>query len=437
MNPQLLTLFEHEVVHEKILPRERQALLALQGPGGRRLFEPTAHGVRATSFVGIARVGSLVVQVIPKMYRRTLEGAPREEKVRQAMANLLFLLAFTRRLPLTEPEVFRLASWRAPLSEVLYWVFAREAWEAMRRELLRGYVEIEESLGVVKGRWLLAKQLRRGDGWRGERLEISHDEFTEDNPPNRLLKATVNLVSRWTGSKETAKLLRLLLAVLVDVSPVTPTAEDFLQAVRWMDRYRRRTGEAQRFRAILDLAEIFWHPTGWRWNPGRSEGFVWMFDMNQLFEEFVAEFIRRFLGDRLREWGWHCYVQRAGCFLLWESQRHALPLKPDLRFATSPEATVLIVDTKYKTLEQSAPFVTPNPEDAYQMFVYRERYACPRVVLLYPEDRTPVKVAFSSEADGKPWLYLRTLDLHRNLLKKSEQVALARELEGILRGEED
>lgn len=437
MNPHLLTLFEREVEQERLPPQLREALLALEGPGGQRLFEPTTHSVRATSFVGFAQVGRCVVQVLPKMYRRTLEGAPREEKVRQAMANLLFLIAFTRRLPLTEPELFRLASWRAPLSEVLFWVFARETWEAMRREMLRGYVQIEETLGVVKGRWLLANQLRRPDGWRGERLDVLHDEFTEDNPPNRILKATVDLVFRWARREETAELLRLLRGVLADVSPSTPGPEDFPKAVRWMERYRRRVGGAQRYRAILSLAEVFWHPAGWRWNRGRREGFVWMFNMNQLFEEFVAEFVRRFLGDRLREWGWRFIVQRADRCMLWESQRRVLPLKPDLRFETSPEATVLIVDTKYKILDYVGLSPTPDPEDAYQMFAYREQYACPRVVLLYPQDRMPVRIAFSSEPVGKPWLYLRTVDLRRDLSQWSERLALARELEGILRGEED
>lgn len=31
--------------------------------------------------------------------------------------------------------------------------------------------------------------------------------------------------------------------------------------------------------------------------PGRSEAFAFLFDMNQLFEEFIAEFIRRALRE--------------------------------------------------------------------------------------------------------------------------------------------
>lgn len=436
MTARTLTLFEHDPAPEGLPPPVVERLLALRHKG-RELFAATARGFRATSFVGVVQHWNYVVQVLPKMYRRTLGAAAQREKIGQATANLLFLLAYTRKLEINPLELSRLASWQLPVSEFLYWLFARRLWDAVRRGLLRGYVGTEGRLGVVRGRWLVAKQLRRPDSWRGDLLDVSYEEFTADNPPNRLLKATVRLLSHWAQGVETRKTLGYLRTVLDDVTDAVPTPGDFSRAQRWMERYRWRTQEQRLYRAVLNLARVFWERGGWQWKPGPSDGFVWMFDMNQLFEEFVAQFIGRHLGERLREWGWSMYPQSGNRYLLWNEQgKECLRLIPDVRFETADGETPLIVDTKYKRLHREGQDYPVHPGDAYQMFAYKERYNCPRVILLYPQDDAPVRMSFAHEPDSKPWLYINTVDLQRDFLQAGERQALTRELLAILQGEE-
>ena len=184
------------------------------------------------------------LQVLPKMYRHE------DAKEHEATANLLFLLSYTRKLDVTEPEISRLIEQRAPFSEILFWVFAHRLWDAVHREVLRGYVTIEDRLAVLKGRWLVAAQAGRPDGWRRDRFDVAYDEFTEDNLPNRLFKATVHRLSRWS---------------------------------QWIDTRRRGRSHfgAAKARNPVPAAPI----------P------PWRDDMNQLFEEFIAEFIRRELRE--------------------------------------------------------------------------------------------------------------------------------------------
>ncbi len=215
------------------------------------MFQVGWRETRATSFVGIVQLPTATLQVLPKTYR---EEATAE---REATANLLFLLSYTRKLEITEPEIARLTEQRARLSEILYWIFAHRLWEAVRREVLRGYVTIEDRLDVLKGRWLVAAQARRPDGWRRDRFDVAFDEFTEDNLPNRLFKATVEKVSRWAKWSDTQSKLAHLRSAFADVADHTPRVEDFDAANRWMVSHRCRVSAGQLYRPLLNLARLF------------------------------------------------------------------------------------------------------------------------------------------------------------------------------------
>lgn len=227
---------------------DRNALDALRGPHNERMFEIGWRDTRAMSFVGVVQLPQITPQVLPKMYRHD------DAKEREATANLLFLLSYTRKLDVTEPEISRLTEQRAPFSEILFWVFAQRLWDAVHREVLRGYVTIEDRLDVLKGRWLVAAQSRKPSGWRRDRFDVAYDEFTEDTPPNRLFKATVLRLSRWSQWTDTRRRLTQLRAVFADVADVTPQPHDFDQAAQWLLRRQRGpTQAADLTRLQIDL----------------------------------------------------------------------------------------------------------------------------------------------------------------------------------------
>ncbi len=261
---------------EGLSTAEKNLLDQLRGPRNERLFEIRLREARATSFVGVVQLPQTTLQVLPKMYRRVLDGRDETparpfgendagdsasrvrrdaavvcgnrpyrpgEKEREATTNLLFLLSYTRKLDVTEPEISRLTAQRAPFSEILFWVFAHRLWDAVHGEVLRGYVTIEDRLDVLKGRWLVAAQARKPSGWRRDRFDVAYDEFTEDNLPNRLFKTTVHRLSRWSQWTDTRRHLPQLRAVFADVADVTPQPHDFDQAAQWMLRYRRRAND--------------------------------------------------------------------------------------------------------------------------------------------------------------------------------------------------
>jgi 5-methylcytosine-specific restriction enzyme subunit McrC len=422
----LISIFEHECFPEQEQPSESEkiALDGLRGPCNEKMFAVGWKKVKATSFVGVVQLGKRVIQVLPKMYSRQLDVERNiAECGREATANLLFLLNYTGKLRVTEPEIARLTEKSAPLSEILYWIFARRLWEGVRRELLRGYISVEERLNLIKGRWLVAAQAQRSDGWRRDRFDVAYDEFTEDNLPNRLFNATVLRLSRWATWSDTRSHLAQLRSAFADVSEIIPRPRDFPEAAQWMQRYRRRAGDRQLYRPLLEMARMFWAGAGPQPSPGRVDSFAFMFDMNELFEEFIAESIRRELREVWQEQqGWDMRVQKENRACLWyESRVPRFWLHPDVRFVDELENSVLIIDTKYKELKADRQKWVSD-EDARQMYAYSRRFDCPRVVLLYPQFAEKIAVNFSADADSPPWFEVRTVDLRRNLIREKTQL---------------
>jgi len=97
----LFSVFEYGRI-EGLTGAEKDLLDQLRGPHHERLFEVGWRETRATSFVGVVQLPQTTLQVLPKMYRHE------DAKEREATANLLFLLSYTRKLDVTPPEISRL-----------------------------------------------------------------------------------------------------------------------------------------------------------------------------------------------------------------------------------------------------------------------------------------------------------------------------------------
>lgn len=126
---------------------------------------------------------------------------------------------------------------------------------------------------------------------------------------------------------------------------------------------------------------------------GSIEQLALVFDMNALFEEFVAAFLRRHK-DRIDLGEGRCLTniepQRALGKLFGEFN-----MKVDL-ILTDTGGKRFLVDTKYKVLDTSRQHDGLSQSDFYQMYAYGNagRRSYDRVVLLYPSTEPAVDRIF-------------------------------------------
>lgn len=385
-----------------------------------RIFSWGDGSARTQQWVGVIQVPGLQVEILPKV--DATETAPQEEGHRDARKNLLYMLAMSGDVPVRSRDVARLASRRAPLSETLAAIFA----DRLLGELLRGperaYLPREENLRRFKGKLLITKQTLHNAAHR-ERFFCRYDEFSDDTLMNQVFRAACRVLLDSTQTPATQDLLRHCLLLLDQVSDVHIHAELFDQVT--LNRQNERFADVFRFcRLILQGRS----PTV---RAGDTRSFSLLFDMNQVFERFVAAFLRRCVMPGLTGYQLFPQARRRQRHLMASGGSGVLALKPDL-LIEGPDGRRLIIDTKWKRLSDKGGRGGVGVADLYQLYAYTRRYGCSRSILLYPSATGFVSRDFDilnaqGQQSGEQVL-VRLLNLHRDLHLGAERKALAGEL---------
>jgi len=425
----MLTLFEHQTALFGWDLRRLAALEKLNRALGDEILRPVlgrngAPAVQATQYVGVIRLGRETIQVLPKIYKHS------EEAASEAARNLLHLLAVATDVPIKEHALTPLLRREADWFEILTRLFASYLSDAWQRNRVRGYVPCEDDISpFLRGSWRLAAQRQRPE--QRHLFCVTYDEFTPDNPLNRVLRFVVERLWTLTRDSDNRRILALLRSQMDDIALLPNiTAADASPSL--LSRLHPE------YVPLLTLAHLFLDGGSLQLLVGDRETFAFVFDMNRLFESFVFGFLRRHRSSILPP-------SLADCALLPQSHgtarhlarcegRAVFRLEPDLAFHLPDGTFPLLLDTKYKSLSPTESRTAGiSPADMYQMHAYARHYACPRVLLLYPQTAgmaSPLRLRFDLEDGGT--VEAATLDLRVELGKPEGVRQLVDEIRKIL-----
>ena len=431
--PQPLTLFEHEAKAFPWTDRDLALVEKMRQVTGAEVLRLTVRGgkkvIQAAQHVGVVRLRNRTIQILPKIYQLS-ETDSEKERSREATRNLLYMLERAGSLPVREHSLAPMLRHGDDWFEILTRLFASHLRDEWQRGAFRTYQTVEDDLPVLKGKWLFAEQMKRPH--RQHMFSVSYDEFTADNQLNRVFRYTVERLWHLTRDSSNRQLLGELRQWLDEVSlrPHMSAAEaDPNQLTRLNER----------FRPLLNLARLFLDGGTLQMTTGELSTFAFVFDMNQLFEAFIAEIIHRHRSEILEEELADCELliqsRGASLFLAKREGRDVFQTKPDLTFRRERQCFPVLIDTKYKRLDQNDLRLGVSQADFYQMHAYAHRYDCARVVLLYPqmaETKGPLRVSFPLYSEGKI-IEAATVDLRMEMRNKQSRQKLVEELKRILK----
>lgn len=282
--------------------------------------------------VGAARVGDIEIHIRPKV----------------GIARLLFLAGYSEHGEAWRPEAVPVAE-AAGLVPAFAQALWRQTERAIHQGLLPGYIVVEESSQVLRGRLRESEQLHRHHGLPLP-LEIRHDEFTVDIPENRILRTACERMLGVPGvDPQSQRMLRRLLRDFADVVPLA-----------WRDPVPawEATRLNARYHTVLRLAELVLRATSAEHESGGVAVNGFLFDMPQLFEDFVTMALREAL---VPVYGGRVADQDRNHF----DEARQITLKPDIVWKIRG-APVAVIDAKYKS-EKPAGY--PNA-DLYQLLAY-------------------------------------------------------------------
>ncbi|NML18683.1 McrC family protein [Azohydromonas caseinilytica] len=352
------------------------------------------EAIQVTSHVGVIRApGGFQIEVLPKLGKAPGGNAG---EARELLIDMLRCLEGFRHI---RADSAHLAARRMPLLEVFIAEFLGTVERVVKRGLRSDYVTREDNLPALRGKLLMAQQLRH-NLCRADRFFTAHDEFSPDRPENRLLHAALRRVLALSATQSSQKLARELCFVFADIAPSAQPARDF-QRVR-LDRGMGHYADALAWaRLILEEASPL---TG----AGAHDAPSLLFPMEALFEAFVAKHLARQLAPRR-----HLKAQARSRHLVQHREQRWFRLQPDL-LVREGGTDRIVLDTKWKLLDAGRADAKRKyglaQADFYQLHAYGHGYLGGRgdVVLIHPLtpgfDRPLPVFQFSESRELRLWV---------------------------------
>ena len=370
------------------------------GTGGEGVLEHGRKGLRARGVVGVIATPDCQLEILPK-----IEGAG-ESGVENATLRrrLIHMLAMAWNIRIDAGTLTRLGWQRDTILELLIRLFCGKLTDAVRQGMPRQYIDLEDDLPALRGRLDVARQFSTL-AVSPQKLACRFDALSPDIVLNQVMRAAIGKLFHLALAPDNQRALRELSFAYADISEVSPAA------LRWdlvvLDRTNRR------WRELLSLARLFLGDRHQQTSTGSIDGHALLFEMNVLFEEYVARLLARALaGTDL------CVSAQGGhrdC--LFEGETGRFRTRPDL-IVRRNSRNVLIIDTKWKRITPRIddPKQGVNQSDVYQLMAYGQLYDCPHVVLLYPHHAAlppgPILQRYSIAMPGaKESLFVATLDV--------------------------
>lgn len=325
---------------------------------------PEGNGVytlRPGSTVGALEIGDLSLHIRPKVCIR----------------RLLYMALYAAGEVKPQDESFPFAQADPTLADLMAWRLGRAAADAFARGLWHDYRVEEEALHTVRGRIMVAEQIRRRFDMPLP-VEVRYDEYTEDVLANRLIKAAARLLRGMRLSDSRAREgLRHIDATLANVTPVRYPSHDVpeVKFTRLNDHYREAV-------AIARLVLRHWFHEAQRAKPDgepvRVPGFL--MDMNVVFQQFVTRKLREVMRASENTLRSDKKMPRTIHLAVNEERKKEFLLKPDLSWWDGGDYGYTFVgDAKYKRIDDRA----VQNADIYQALAYATAFNLPGAVLAY------------------------------------------------------
>jgi len=399
---EILSVIEHSLL--PIIAERTNAQRAL-GIHHARLLEKLApnlpagtfswghQSVRFAQFCGVIQLDDLTLEILPKIHGK-------EERPESCRTALVQMLHTARIIRTHKGARGGINTQQHSLLDIFIQHFCHDLHTQILQGKLRNYIEQEENLSVMRGRLAISQHVRHNLVHK-ERLYCRFDEFSEDILLNQIVRFTLRLLLPWTRSGKTKKQLSELLMHFEGISDAPITLQSF--------KLLKNDRITQRFQPVLDQCRLFIAAIKPDVLAGSTPLFSLLFDMNRLFEAWVAE--------KLKPWahhqGWHLRTQGPGKYLaMRDDDSQQFQLRPDITLIDENGSPQLIADTKWKLLNEADRKLGVSSSDMYQLYAYAGCYKVPRLQLIYPRQSGLLSdYNFMLQGMHAPRLTVKTIDL--------------------------
>ena len=349
-----ISVFEHQRLRigEHGFTRDHlDALLKLNEYHEGVYFEPIAKGIKFNQYVGVIQVDGLTIEINPK--------ADKDDSEDKWKGVLLKMLQACGKLKASSTGPAHVRRQHLNLLEVYFELYLHEVDGLIRRGLLKKYRLETKNTKALKGKLEFAGNIRHNVVHK-ERFYTTHQIYDTNHILHQILYKALDIVDHFSKGMRLFDFSKrvLLNFPIVDNKIITSQHLENIKIGR----------KTKGYQYALELARLIILNYSPDISSGKEKMLSLLFDMNQLWEEFILKQVRKAcIGTDIAVEG-----QESKDF--WENNS----LRPDIVLRKGTK--IYIIDTKWKRPSSNSASVS----DLRQMYAYCRFWDAEKALLLYP-----------------------------------------------------
>lgn len=348
------------------------------------------------NYVGFIKLSTVSIEILPKIYINSSDY----DGSRKALLNMINKSGI---LKFNYSSLSMLNIYDMNLNEILSLIFARTLQNQLSKGAYLEYINIEENTKSLKGRILVKdhiKNISRGSS----NVFCKFEEFSINNKLNKIFKTCIYKIVRNVKNFETIKILSHMQVVFSEVNYIDTSSKDNLDY--------KFTRLSSRFEENFLLAKMILGSYSSIGNKGSDKSFAILFEMNNVYERYITNLLRRNLDKYII----HSQHNKYKLLRNENTDKDIFSLILDIVIEVDNKER-LIIDTKWKRINESKNRHGVKREDLYQMYAYLTRYKDVKSsILLYPSAHEDNKDDFLEswylESDKEKKIRIYTIDLY-------------------------
>lgn len=326
--------------------------------------------LKARQYCGILNFDNQDFYILPKIANHNDE---------QNLNIFIYMLMYAYDIKLSNEQVASCVNQKHTVLKVFVQMFASNLLNELKKGLYKEYITNQDNLPVLKGKYLINENLKHN--FTKNKIYCEYDEFSPNNTMNQFFYYAVKHLQKFVKDKKLLKQCELIFDE-VEYKSVDINKLDVVHFNRLNSRYK----------TSFEIAILLLKQSIPLFSQGKKS-FAFLFDMNVLFEKFIARMIKESFSEVEVP---KDYISFGG-----------LNLKPDIIVKSKN----LIIDCKYKILDENS---ISSRDDRYQMYVYANNFEnIKTTMLLYPKHLDVIdKTIILGENDKKVVLKMKSIDLN-------------------------
>ncbi len=329
------------------------------------------------SFVGVIQIGTTRIEILPKLFDpernqslTTLSDKEREQSATTARKNLFSLLSFAGMIPYYKSGMSQYGKER-DFFEFLIALFLTDLETVIGPHFHHEYMTESDELSHIKGKLDFQQQAMKLSS-QLHTFSCTFDEFSIDNPLNRLIKATLQRIRDLCRNEENKKRAFNYYSLMHDIQD-----EEINPAYLSQLHFNRLNED---FKGIVEFCWMILFGSTYSVEQGPQSYYALIFDMNLVFEKYITKLLRHSLQEYTFHYqeDLHLASDHHPEFIYTRNKKRLIP---DI-IVKEQGISIGIIDTKYKP-DLSKGYI--SNADTYQMMAYCVANESDKALLLYPK----------------------------------------------------